>query len=215
MNPSISSQLFHFTGVNKERGFFKPDVEAFATLKKILNSKYLLLSPNRIQLLFPQDSILMEKIELIIQMACLTETPIEFLTDHIKLFGKFGLGFTIDWALRNGGQNVIYCDSHSPNSFAHTVSEIGNYFAMNGMAHDIRFIRWVSELAAITENFEYRNEREWRFLRASNIDDQLAIPFQGDDLKTVICPRNFIMGVEEIMRINNLHANLFPTDKYL
>jgi len=211
----MSSQLFHFTGFDKSNGSFKPDIDALEILKRILQSHHLLLTPNKVHLKLPKIGDLLSEIDVGVHMACLTETPLQFIAGHIAKYGKFGLGFTIEWALRNGGQNVVYCDSNAPNSYTHTVAGIGGYLIRNGAAYDIQKVSWIAELAAITERFELRHKREWRFLRAPIIDDKLrGIKFSTEDLQTIVCPRLHIAQIRKILEREGFTPNIMPTEDY-
>lgn len=212
MNQTISNQLYHFTGYDKDQNTFKPDEDSFNILCSILISKYLRLSSNHI------GSRLMglgESIGGNVKMACLTETPIEFISDHIDKYGRFGLGFTIEWALSNGGLNVIYTDKNNPNNFVHTLSELVDYFLTNGeLAHERRSIQWVVQLIAITERFELRHEREWRFFRAPRmLDGFLGIAFSPNDLKSIICPENFISKLHDVLSGTRFTPEIIATEQ--
>ena len=211
----MSSQLFHFTGFDKVNGSFKPDIDALDILKRILQSHYLLLMPNKVHLKLPKIGDLLSEIDVKVHMACFTETPLQFISGHIAKYGKFGLGFTVEWALRNGGQNVVYCDPNASNSYAHTVAGIGGYLMRNGAAYDIQKVRWIAELAAITERFELRHEREWRFLRAPIVDDKLrGIEFSSEDLQTIVCPSLHIAEIRRILEQEGFTPNIMPTEDY-
>ena len=105
MNETVSSQLFHFTGFDKNTNAYKPDEDALHILESILTSKYLRLSTNESEIHLPPGAHA-RSINMKIKMTCLTETPIAFLSHHVNKYGNFGLGFSVEWALVNGGLNV-------------------------------------------------------------------------------------------------------------
>jgi len=216
-NPTISSQLFHFTGVDKIRGSFKPDDEAFNTLISILKSRVLQLRPNTIDLVLPKGVGIITNLKANASIACLTETPIQFIHGHILKYGKFGIGFDVNWALRNGGHNVIYCDRKAPNSYAYTISELGNTLYFNGMlAHDKTATLSFFKLTFITEDFEFRDEREWRFIQAPKIIGEIpSIEFFPEDLKTIVCPESFINQVKDSLKASGFDPDFIPTEKCL
>lgn len=216
MNETVSSQLFHFTGFDKSNNAYKPDEDAFNTLQSILYSQYLRLSTNEVEIHLPQGAHA-RSINVKIKMACLTETPIRFLSQHMKKYGKFGLGFSVEWALINGGLNVIYVDNNKPNSFAQTISELEWYFIENGaLAHDRRAISLITQLATITERFEFREEREWRFFRAPKMPNgDLGILFTSTDLQTIICPHKFIPRIQEILTKINMNPKIISTESVM
>ncbi len=214
-NPSISAQLFHFTGFDKARNIFKPAADALKILQRILQSRILLLAPNKVYLMLPEGIDIVKAIDTDVHMACLTETPLEFIGSHIAKYGKFGLGFKIGWALRNGGQNVVYCDRNSPNSYTYLIAEIAGHFARTDMTHNIQLVKWVAGLAAITENFELRDEREWRFLRAPMVvGNRRGVEFFAEDLETVICPKAYISNVNETLKLMGFNPKVEPTENY-
>jgi hypothetical protein len=157
----------------------------------------------------------LSEIDVGVSMACLTETPLKFIASHIAKYGKFGLGFKMEWALRNGGQNIIYCNRNAPNNFTYTVAGIGGYFIRNGAGHDPQKALWIAALAAITESFELRDEREWRFLMAPLVDDKFrAVEFSSNDLQTIVCPKAYIPDIEKTLRVEGFTPNIVPTEDY-
>jgi hypothetical protein len=214
LNKTISNQLYHFTGYDKINNAFKLDEDAFNILQSILGSQYLRLSPNEVEVHLPAGGLI-SSTKVNVKMACLTETPIEFISEHIDKYGKFGLGFSIEWALTNSGLNVIYTEKNNPNSFAHTISELGDFFRTNGMlSHDRRAISWIAQLTVITEKFELRHEREWRFLRAPKmLDGYSGIAFSSNDLHTIICPEYYVSKIQDVIANTKFNPEIIPTEQ--
>jgi len=95
LNPTISDTLFHFTGIkNSQRGEFKEDREGLETLKTILKTRKFLMPAHERKLFNSKD----QSLSTAVNMACFTETPLRFISNHIDVFGKFGLGVKISWA---------------------------------------------------------------------------------------------------------------------
>lgn len=213
MNNTISSQLYHFTGYDKTTNSFKPDDEAFDILKSIIQSGYLRLSKNDVKLhLLPNGRISSTSVD--VKMACVTETPIEYISEHIEKYGKFGIGFNIEWGLAHGGLSVIYTKKENPNGLTTVVSELADFFMSNGMlSHDLRAVTWLSKLSILTENFELRHEREWRFLYAPIMPDGYkGITFLPKDILSIICPKPYVSKVEELLANTRFNPKIIPTE---
>ena len=213
MNVTISSQLYHFTGYDKTTNSFKPDDDAFDILKSILQSGYLRLSQNKVTFhLSSGGRISSTSTE--IKMACVTETPIEYISEHIDKYGKFGIGFSIEWGLAHGGLSVIYTQEEYPNGLATVVSELADFFMSNGMmSHDLRAVTWLSKLSSLTENFELRHEREWRFLYAPTMPDGYrGITFLPKDILSVICPKAYVSKIEDLLANTKFNPKVIPTE---
>ncbi len=213
MNPTISSQLYHFTGYDKASNSFKPDDDAFDILKSILQSGYIRLSQNNVKLHLPPNGRI-SSTAIDVKMACVTETPIEYIAEHINKYGKFGIGFNIEWGLAHGGLSVIYTQREYPNGLATVISELADFFMSNGMlSHDLRAVTWLSKLSSLTENFELRHEREWRFLYAPTMPDGYrGIMFLPKDITSIICPESYIAKVEDLLANTKFNPKMIPTE---
>ncbi|MCC5888855.1 MAG: hypothetical protein JJT88_20640 [Gammaproteobacteria bacterium] len=54
-------------------------------------------------------------------MACFCDIPLSRINEHTTFYGKYGIGFTKEWGLKNGLQPVIYCPEGS------MVKDVANY----------------------------------------------------------------------------------------
>lgn len=201
MNPIVSNTLFHFTGIDHERGIFKPDEEAFNTLKSIIESKQFQLAPNpRNWSIFDTDEP-HRHMNFEIPMVCFTETPIEYIGMHMMVFGHFGLGMKIEWAIRNRAQNVIYCDKKEPNFYGRTLAGVLDFIHHNLAVDPNTQAKWYwfRSLVGVTEDIIYRNEREWRVIgRSENKPGggtyftPKSAEFTVDDIDVVVCPSSLV-----------------------
>ena len=184
--------LFHFTGLDKFRGKLKSQHEAFDTLKTILDSMKFKLSEN-IRSFTMNDRNGCSGINNIpIKMSCFTETHKDHIESHAKTFGKFGIGMKLEWAIRKGAIRVIYYDNRHPNILGETLEEIyGKFFIQDKLEMNTPF-KWDHTIAGITENINFVNESEWRFLKKDFDNDKTdAVKFQKKDVACFVLPRTF------------------------
>jgi hypothetical protein len=200
MNLSVSDNLFHFTGIDIERGKKKPDDNAFQTLKDILESGNFRLNRNNRNWAIYADDAPPREMDFDIPMVCFTETPIGFLSNHIEVFGEFGIGMHLEWGIKNGAQNVLYCDSTTTNFYGKTLAGVLEYVHRTLVEGDpqARWF-WFRSLVGITENIDFREEREWRILgRTENVPgggetfEPVSVSFSKKDIVVVVCPSKYI-----------------------
>lgn len=163
MNPTQSEILYHFTGYDGANKKLKSDDDAFSTLLNILSSQELRLSINTRDWTInnPGNS---HRFQIPIPMACLTETPLWGIQNHMRSFGKFGLGFNIDWAINEGAQNVIYYKDGKSSRTINIIKDILTpQFTAHGYTHKPS-LDWTIHILGLTEDIVFRNEREWRFI---------------------------------------------------
>jgi hypothetical protein len=203
MNATVSPDLFHFTGIDHKRRVYKPDSVALETLFLILQSSKFLLAMNKreFRLLRTPSAPTGIKYDFTLPMACFTETPFEFLKQHTEKFGEFGLGLTLEWAMKNAAQNVVYCDPLIPNSYLMAIYDVTNplfkdsdkskepVYPFDGPQHPI------NEFIAASEDMGYRDEREWRIigrLEKGKVVGPGHVPFTPDDVTHIFCPQHLI-----------------------
>ena len=184
-NPTISNTLYHFTGFGGEDG--KTSDESFETLKKILSSSVLLLSRNDVEWGYTDsEGKKVTGVSFSPYMVCFTETPLGFANDHIRDFGNFGIGFDIDWVISNKGQNVVYVQDGNVNHLGETISKMLMHLVIDKQSKDFPRKR-LHELVYITENMNWRNEREWRIVD----DKEGQVAFTFENVKEIVCPKEY------------------------
>jgi len=168
----ISKTLTHWTGRNK------PEHEAFEILKKIINTKKILLTycPN-----YPKLS---KNQQLRTMMVCFTDIPLELSADHCAEFGKFGIGFSKERMILYGANPVFYTTNEMSEKVESFISLIGRlqseekdreWSAINSNGDDgVRYqfdtdqFNSMTELAGFMQNYQYNDskidyyQREWR-----------------------------------------------------
>ncbi|HKI44609.1 MAG TPA: abortive infection system antitoxin AbiGi family protein [Balneolales bacterium] len=209
MNPTVSNTLFHFTGIDCDRGVFKPKEEALNTLKSILGSQHFLLSNNNREWTIFDVKEPVRHMNFDLPMLCFTETPIEFIGMHMGVFGHFGVGMKIEWAIKNHAQNVIYCDRSEPNYYGRILAGVLDFIHHNLATDQNTQAKWYwfRSLVGVTEDIRFRNEREWRFIgRTENKPgggDSFTpthVDFNINDIEVVVCPEDCIPAVHEFLK---------------
>ena len=190
MNKTNSNTLFHFTN--------------YEALKKILLTKKFKININKVEWLGQGDKGYTFKIP----MVCFTETPFEFLQNHIRSFGEYGLGMKIEWAVNLGMHNVIYTDNLSNNKFSTFVTDLLSKYYSTPVAN--RYEKKLNDiLVGSTELMKYRDEREWRYI--AEINDYKKYSFCPEFIEFTFSDINFL-SIPETERsevLNFLEINDF------
>lgn len=201
-NPTISNTLYHFTGFGGGAG--KSHAEAFETLLAILSSSHLKLSKNEITWGFADDSgKKVAGISFSPYMTCFTETPLEFAKGHSRDFGKFGIGFKIEWVIGHGGQNVVYVKDGSVNKLGNAISRMLTHLSIDKLSPDFPR-KLMHEIIYTTENMDWRHEREWRIIS----DTAGTSAFKVTDIDCVVCPKPHASKLADFIRAKKELAGL-------
>ncbi len=228
MNPTVSNTLFHFTGIDHTRCKFKPKEEAFGTLKSIIESQHFRLSLNNRNWTIYDDNEPLRHMDFGVPMLCFSETPIDYIGRHMEVFGYFGLGMKIEWAIKNHAQNVIYCDTTVPNYYGRTLAGVLDFIHHNLVVDPNTQAKWYwfRSLVGVTENIIYRDEREWRFIgRTENVagggDDFTPqyIGFTSNDIYVVVCPAECLPELQQVLhqtgKYNNFEFKIITSEELL
>ncbi len=202
MNKTISNYVFHFTGIkDQSRSNFKSDDESINTIKSILSERMLKYSANKRNIVFVKEpKSCIENIA--VHMCCLTETPLEYLKNHILIFGRFGIGLTIEWAIKKGALNVIYYDNSNPNILGEVLEEIyGKFYDSINLKMNTD-LKWDHTFAG-TEDIKYRDERELRFIKNTS-EDIKGVSFNKKDLKYIFIPKNYNPELEKFLKNDSI-----------
>lgn len=105
-------------------------------------------------------------------------------------YGKYGLGMSLDWAIRNGISPVVYIHEKTPfKDFSKKLfsgglykNDIGNFdVILNAIVPAIQFFKNWKTIYKGKEIITY-HEREWRFIPDLN-DNKVLYPDEFDDMK--------------------------------
>ena len=160
-----SSQLMHFV---KDKEY----------LIKILNHNFY---PR----LCCEDSIKpFFKSNVYVPMKCFCDIPLEYLNDHMKTYGHYGVGFKKSWGEKRGLTPVIYYNVDSPyiqnmetiyNEQMDRLNNSNNDEESSGIAEIIRILKSAFTMykpirgkferrPECGDNYYFYNEREWRYI---------------------------------------------------
>jgi len=170
--------LFHFT--NKK------------SLQLILNSTF--------KVSYARERILGGSLtkEFAVPMISFSDLRLSELKDNIGTYGKFGIGLTKDWAIRNGLNPVMYASQDSLftenfmtgiEKFFELVNESsdtsGIYeIAYNDTINTLRYIKnykgdLIRPRKKTVKDYVFANEREWRYVPAITEDILSFIPIEN------------------------------------
>ncbi|MGZ3724566.1 MAG: abortive infection system antitoxin AbiGi family protein [Pseudobdellovibrio sp.] len=206
-NVTISNVLYHFTGFGgaEADGQGKTTKEAFETLKKILHSSHLRLCKNEVSWGYADEDGRRPFTGLSFSphLTCFSETPIEYATDHTRSFGKFGIGFDINWVISHRGQNVIYVKDAAVNHIGNVISKMLIHLSIDKKSPDFPR-KYMHEIVYATENMKWRNEREWRIIS----DKSGQADFTFADIKSLVCPKSHEKELKEFLELDAKYVGL-------
>lgn len=201
-NVTVSDTLYHFTGFGG--GIGKTNDEAFSTLIKILDSSCLKLRKNKITWGYHDgDGRKISGISFWPHMTCFTETPIQFSGPHTRDFGKFGIGFCIDWVVANRGQNVVYVRDGDVNNLGEAISRMLTHLSIDKLSPDFPR-KWMHQVIYSTENMGWRHEREWRIIS----DKPESVKFEYNNIDSLVCLKSYEAKLREFLESDSKFSEL-------
>jgi hypothetical protein len=193
-NVTISDTLYHFTGFGGVGG--TSNDEAFETLLKILKSSHLKLCRNEIAWGYQDsDGKKISGISFAPYMTCFTETPLEFSDAHTRDFGKFGIGFKVDWVISKKGQNVVYVRDGRVNNLGEAISRMLMHLTIDKRSPEFPR-KCMHEIIYATENMKWRHEREWRII---NDKPDCVAEFGVADIDCLICLESHVPQLQKFL----------------
>jgi Putative abortive phage resistance protein AbiGi, antitoxin len=107
--PYTSDQLFHFVGYNKPND----DAENFNTLCKVLSDCCVSHKPHgnlpgTIRYTIDIEKSLLNEKLIVPTVTCFADIPPDSLGNHVRKYGRFGLGFRRDYLIFHGARPVTY-----------------------------------------------------------------------------------------------------------
>ena len=117
-------------------------------------------------------------IEDAIPMVCFCDIPLSQLMSHIKIYGKYGLGMSKEWGIREGLNPVIYFNKNS--HLAERISAITNDLIWRNDSTAQAFKETILYMKpyegtlyrggrSAKENIRFYDEHEWRYMPDRNI----------------------------------------------
>jgi hypothetical protein len=167
------------------------------------------------------------KKEFAVPMVSFSDLRLSELKQNIGTYGKFGIGLTKEWAIRNGLNPVMYASKESlfTENFldgtddlfklvAKSKNPTGTYErAFNNTINTLRYLKnYKGDLIRtdkpVKKNYVFANEREWRYVPPISEQHLAFIPLVK--IKTTE------QKAEYNRKINHLHLSFKPDDiKYL
>lgn len=121
---------------------------------------------------------------------CLTDIPLDKISKHTEKYGKFGIGLSKDWAIKNGAQPVIYVDKDNMGFGKCLKILLKNLGPVDNL--DNPAVRAVLiYIIPLLKDLKDYEEREWRIL-ASLTEDDDYLNFNKKDIRLIVVPRNKI-----------------------
>lgn len=160
----IANSLFHFTNIT--------------SLGKILESKMFLPGYNYEDV---SDLGLYKTTHLAYPMVCFCDIPLKLIDKHALKYGKFGIGLTKEWGIRNDITPILYRTVKSNQSRAsikanqalRNLQRIGDSSTLEpdynksnaSIISDIQIlIESFTTNAIYSKPYEFYHEREWRYV---------------------------------------------------
>lgn len=126
------------------------------------------------------------QIDVALPMVCFCDIPLSQLMSHIGIYGKYGLGMSKEWGIREGLNPVIYFNKNS-----HLVKKINMLTDSPIIEKDLTAYTGIMQYLkpyegtlyrsgrSVKENVRFYDEHEWRYVPDSNI-------LSTNDIKTSI-----------------------------
>lgn len=144
-----------------------------------------------------------------IAMSCFCDIPLSRISEHTRFYGRYGIGLTKEWGIRNSLNPVIYAP---PQGFA--MQLVDQLATLSHPMEEINFTMATSLVAMIKplcgrmhvngriEQKDFYQENEWRYV---------------PNAQTIISKQNFEVMREEENQRAKVHAiPITPTDiKYI
>ncbi len=192
-----SDCLFHFTGRDKT-----PE-ECCGILLSIIRNGLKFNCNDKESLEYIETLPEEFRIKFVTPIICLTEIPLGYIYPQMQNYGRFGIGLSKEWALKNHAQPVIYLDRTC----------LGFGEGLRILLKDIKDKTKVQNalgyIVPFFREFEFHEEREWRFIEAlsgSEIKDRESnsrthagkyLNFERADIKYIIVPEQYLNNVRD------------------
>ncbi|MGV7105796.1 abortive infection system antitoxin AbiGi family protein [Flavobacterium sp. U410] len=141
MEVNISSNtLFHFT--NKKNYL----------LSILKNGLYVRYSLENYQ------NLINNKAEIVFPMTCFCDIPLSHVKNHTKTYGRYAIGLTKDWGMRNKVSPVIYAypNSETTQTLNYVFDNIESFFDIN--KEELKNIKLSKNTAKIFEHYDNREK---------------------------------------------------------
>ncbi len=118
------------------------------------------------------------KSEIHVPMVSFCDIPLSQIKDHVQKYGKYGIGMTRAWAVKNGLNPVIYMERES--NVAESYRKILSHFGKNEMpgSNALMMARCLGDIlrylknyqgrlereGVVHEHYRFADEREWRYV---------------------------------------------------
>src|SRR5690606_12566743 len=104
-------------------------------------------------------------------MKCFCDIPLGMIQKHIHTYGRFGIGITKDYAMRNYITPVFYFHENSDTVYRYiSNSNPGEEMQYYSLIPYFKIIEKVVQTGDNITTENYYNEREWRFIGGSPVD---------------------------------------------
>lgn len=168
-----ASSLFHFTSDKASLfGILEQNFKVYACKESIVFGK----GVNEIR----------------VPMVSFCDIPLSQIKDHISKYGKYGIGLTKEWGIRNGLNPVLYLSKGSNVSLSYlralshfVQGDVNNTPELTGeqklLLDVVRYIKnyegRLERKGSTIESYRYSDEREWRYAPPID-DDRLMLSFE-------------------------------------
>jgi len=198
--PLSSSTLIHFTN----------DKDA---LKGILRENF--------KIHYCRENLMLgaANLEFLVPMVSFCDIPLSQVKSHIESYGKYGIGLTKDWGMKNRLNPVLYMAAGS--NLSHDYERAFSSFITSddspwtrdeqSLANMLRYMKnYEGDLvrtAGQIDNYRFSDEREWRYVPPVETACDMLVLHDDSDA-------NFRINLDE--KLKNLRLNFEPNDiKYI
>jgi hypothetical protein len=136
-------------------------------------------------------------------MVCFCDLSLSQISEHIDLYGSYGVGLKKEWGIRNKLNPIIYAneDSLLAHSFGHLARNITDLLSIDTVdsKFSITAYNYVKVLkyfksyqgdlnrnGELIRNVRFYNEREWRYIPNIDSDKNIESALSRDEYKNAI-----------------------------
>lgn len=136
-------------------------------------------------------------------MVCFCDLSLSQISEHVNLYGSYGIGLNKEWGIKNKLNPIIYTnqDSHLAQSFGKLSQDIINLLKLDAVddKYAVAAYNYVKVLkyfksyegdfkrnGKLIKNVRFYNEREWRYVPAIDFDENIESAFTKEEYKDEI-----------------------------
>ncbi|KPM49265.1 abortive infection system antitoxin AbiGi family protein [Jiulongibacter sediminis] len=158
-------------------------------------------------------------LEIPFPMVCFCDIPLSKISKHLDVYGYYGVGLSMNWAVKNRLNPIFYLDSNSQS--AQTIMDV--MMRLNSLGNDLKLefttgrndvffeikqlLRYIKPFrddfkrkGKILKNYKFYDEREWRYVLSYEDNfNRLQLDFKKYTNKKILETENKIISAKSLI----------------